>query len=204
MAIRDRWNRMLRKSAGSSSSSSEGSRRSDDGRTSPTSSATATPNTTRIARTTPPTPTATTPRPTPQRPTPTRTTTAPGNPNASRTPRRPPINKMASWRSQNGYPTNPHKEQQQQQQHQPQPPTSSTKPSLRHRPLSGFFKPHPRDKLPTEQNLRYQESLGNFRWEFGRSRPSSRGSVDSYDISPCQSRAGSLDYGEGGGCRGSF
>lgn len=171
MAIRDTWNRIVRKSVRSSSSSSGG--RSDDGHTDPTTAAT----------------------PTPTKPT------------------RPAFTSKTSWRSNhnsnhnhhnnnnninNGTNTGNNNNNNGKEKDHASPPTS--KPLLMHRPLS-FFRPnHPMYRQMTEQNLQYQEALGAYTMQFGRSRPPSRGAASDFsDVSPCHSRAGSLDFGYGGG-----
>lgn len=152
MAIRDRWNRMIRKSAGSSTSSS-----GDDGHPDPTTPAIAT-GTTKPVRTT-------------------------------------GVSKIASWRNNSianhNMDTNNHNNPAKEHL---SPPVS--RPTFKHRPLSFFRSNHPRDRLPTEENLRWQDALGTYTMQFGRSTPASRRSSFS-DISPCHSRAGSLDYSEG-------
>ncbi|ROW12119.1 hypothetical protein VMCG_00724 [Cytospora schulzeri] len=164
MAIRDTWNRIVRKSVRSSTSSSGG--RSDDGHSDPTTAATPTPTTTK--------------------------------------PTRPGLSQKTSWRSNHNNHNHNHNHNNNgtngKEKDHASPPTSSSKPLLMHRPLS-FFRPnHPMYRQMTEQNLQYQEALSTYTMQFGRSRPSSRGAMSDFsDISPCHSRAGSIDYGYGYG-----
>jgi hypothetical protein len=53
---------------------------------------------------------------------------------------------------------------------------------------------HPSERPLTEANLRQQEALAQFKWEFGRKGPGSLGgwSLES-GISPCGSRRSSYD-----------
>ncbi|ROV88282.1 hypothetical protein VSDG_09016 [Cytospora chrysosperma] len=164
MAIRDTWNRIVRKSVRSSTSSSGG--RSDDGHADPTTAAT----------------------PTPTKPT------------------RPGLIQKTSWRSYHNSNNNSNNNNSNnnnngtsngKEKEHASPPNS--RPLLMHRPLSFFRSNHPMYRQMTEQNLQYQEALSTYTMQFGRSRPSSRGAVSDFsDISPCHSRAGSLDYGYGG------
>ncbi|KUI65212.1 hypothetical protein VM1G_01076 [Cytospora mali] len=170
MAIRERWNRIIRKSVRSSTSSSGG--RSDDGHTDPT---------------TPVTPIAIAA--------------------ATKSSRPTDVTRMTSWRSNNSpnnnsnnatatnNSSNNNSNSNSNSNKESSSPPSSTRPTLKHRPLSFFKSKHPRDRLPTEENLRYQDAFSMYTIQFGRSRPSSSGSCS--DISPCNSRAGSLDFGHG-------
>ncbi|KAB5570623.1 hypothetical protein GE09DRAFT_714272 [Coniochaeta sp. 2T2.1] len=174
MSIKERWQRLVsRKSlssghSSSSSSSTNSSDRSACGDTTPYSTGVSTPTHTAVTHL--PTP-ITIPSPTTSKPSP-----------QSSSFQSNFLSKTLTWRSSHG---GERKEKKR---------SSASKGKDANATAAARRRVHPSERPLTEANLRQQEMLAQFKWEFGRStgRRNSLGgwSVNS-GISPCQSRRGS-------------
>lgn len=174
MSIKGRWQRLVsRKSLSSAHSSADSSSSSDpcDQPPLPSSSGTSTPSTIPIS--TPPC--VPIPNPSSQISTSLSKTTTTGSSLLSKT---------LTWRSSHGAGTSPSRAEKRSERKEKRAAATQTP----------RRKLHPSERPLTEANLRQQEMLSAFKWEFGRS--GRRGSLGGWSvesgISPCCSRRGSL------------